>query len=220
MIEHIIELIAPHHCLGCGQAGTLLCSECEQDIVAAPGVCYRCGKQQCDKRLCVACSSNTPLAALYAAARYEGHAKKLVQKLKFDRATAAAEPMARLMAKSIPLHPEMIVVPVPTASSRVRARGYDQAARIAMKVAKQLNLSYAPLLSRIGQQRQVGSDKVVRQKQMQNAFQLHGKQLYEHKTVLLIDDVLTTGSTIEAAARTLRQRGFADIRAAVFAAAE
>lgn len=220
MIEHILELIAPHQCLSCSQAGTLLCSACEKEMPTAPVACYRCLNNRADARICRRCASATPLAALYAATLYEGLAKELVQKIKFDRAAAAAEPMARLMAMTIQTQPGMIVVPVPTASSRIRIRGYDQSARIAQKIARSLNLTYAPLLMRKGQQRQVGSDKEMRQKQMQNTFEIRSSRPNEHKSILLVDDVITTGSTIEAAARVLRKHGFTDIRAAVFALAE
>lgn len=220
MIEHILELIAPHDCLACKRPGTLLCSTCETKVPGAMYACYRCHKRLLGTRLCATCRTDSPLKNLYVATRYEGVAKELIQRLKFERAAAAAQPIARLMARSIEQNTDMIVVPVPTASRRIRIRGYDQSARIARSLAQRLQVPYAPLLIRLGQQRQVGSDRELRQKQMRHAFELYPRKQHEHKTILLVDDVITTGSTIEAAARALQQHGFSDIRASVFAAAE
>jgi predicted amidophosphoribosyltransferase len=113
----------------------------------------------------------------------------------------------------------VLIAYVPTAPQRVRERGYDQAALIAKELAIRSKLPYHTLLARTGTQRQLGQQRAVRKEQMTGAFRSLDKIDLQDKHVLLIDDVLTTGATCEAAARALRQAGAKRVSAAVFAVA-
>lgn len=138
--------------------------------------------------------------------------------LKFERAKAAAEDIARIMDENLPLLPEeTVVVHLPTAANRIRARGYDQARLIARKLAKSRGLKHQDLLGRKGSIRQVGSSRKKRFKQLEGAFSIKDKSKVRGRNVLLIDDVLTTGASIESAARELQASGAKKIEAAVFA---
>ncbi len=147
---------------------------------------------------------------------YEGVAKDLIHVLKFERSRASADVVANLLAETLPVLGDIVITHVPTATSRIRTRGYDQAALIARRLAIQLGVEYAPLLSRLGQQRQVGKNRSERRSQMQELF-IATKKPAKH--VLLVDDVITTGATLEACARILKDAGAKRVSAAVFAAA-
>ena len=219
MLEHIIRLVAPHYCLGCDTPGDIFCRDCLALLSDVPPRCYRCGASTEDFRVCKGCRSRCALFQAWTVTIHEGPAKTLIHRLKFERARAAAAPAAAAIAAQVPGDRERIVTHIPTASSRVRARGYDQAQLIARRAAKLTGSTYTPLLVRFGQHRQVGQTRKVRQRQMAEAF----RPVHEHKIrgkhVLLIDDVLTTGSTLEAAAATLKAAGAKRVSAAVFAAA-
>ncbi len=149
---------------------------------------------------------------------YDAAAKELVYKLKFDRCRKAADDMAALLADCLEVRECTVISHIPTAPARVRQRGYDQAALIARALARRVGISYATLLVRTGEQRQVGQKRTQRQRQMRNAFRaIRPELLNQH--VLLIDDVLTTGATCEAAAQALKSAGARRVSAAVFAAA-
>ncbi|HKU19118.1 MAG TPA: phosphoribosyltransferase family protein [Candidatus Saccharimonadales bacterium] len=151
---------------------------------------------------------------------YDGTAKTLLHKLKFERASAAAQDIAAAMAARMQLSGPAVVSYIPTAPSRVRMRGYDQAQRIARELARQLGLPYAPLLTRVTSARQVGQNREVRRKQMQQAFRpTHAARQFKDAHVLLVDDVITTGATCEAAAAALREAGISRVSVSVFAAA-
>lgn len=112
---------------------------------------------------------------------------------------------------------DTIVVPVPTATKRVRQRGFDHAALTAKAYAAQEGLLFMPALVRIGQTRQVGASKKQRHEQLQGAFRVVSPKRIKAEHILLLDDVLTTGATLEAAARVLKQAGAKTVSAAVFA---
>jgi len=100
----------------------------------------------------------------------------------------------------------------------VRIRGYDQSQLIAKRLAKQLGLPYCRLLRRVGQTRQVGASRQQRKEQIQHAFQPTGNKLTSQR-VIVVDDILTTGATLEAAAAALKQAGASHVTAVVFAVA-
>jgi ComF family protein len=213
MIEHIIGLIAPHTCLGCGKEGSLLCAECRE---LPPIQQMRCS--QCGRRKCSACLA--PAEHLYVVTIYDGLAKELIHQLKFGRARAAADAIAVLMHERLPdFAPGTVITFVPTAPKRVRVRGYDQAARIAKRLAALRGLQSAPLLTRVNNDRQVGRDRGVRREQARNAFAANDAAPTPRR-VLLIDDVITTGATAQSAAQTLHTAGATHVTVAAFAAAE
>ena len=146
-------------------------------------------------------------------------AKELVYALKFARAKAAADVVAKALAADGRLPEGVIVTHVPTVPGRMRERGYDQAALIARRLSARKGLPYLTLLARTGGQRQLGQGRAIRKQQMTDAFRLARGADVRGKHILLVDDVLTTGATCEAAARVLRGAGAQRVSAAVFAVA-
>ena len=143
---------------------------------------------------------------------------RLVKLLKFERSKAAHQPIANSIAQVLPyLLPDTIVTHLPTATSRQRERGYDQSQLIAKQVAKQKKARYRPLLARLGQSRQVGATKGRRYEQAANMFRALKPEAIQGAHILLIDDILTTGASLEAAAKILKQAGAKQVDAAVFA---
>lgn len=217
-IEAILQLLAPFDCLGCSQEGTLFCKACRnKHFKALAGYCYRCLSPVASSRLCPACRAATALENVWVAAEYDALARQLVQCLKFGRARSAAQLIAQTMHKQLPAFPAAIVVPIPTANRRVRERGYDQASLIAHQFAKRRGLFCQPLLRRQGSTRQVGANRTTRRTQLQGAFYFAGPSKQLPGSIILVDDVLTTGATIEAAAIALKEAGAAHVSAALFA---
>lgn len=219
MLDRIVSLIAPHECLACRAEGSLLCSGCQSEVLAIPERCYKCLALSPDSLTCSICRRSSPLNSVQAATSYGGITKELIWKLKFHYARAAVEPMAQLLASRVVFEEDSLLVPIPTATSRVRQRGYDQAELLCRAVSGRTRLPSRRLLQRHGQSRQVGTTKTERSDHLAKAFRIPVPRHVVGKHIILVDDVLTTGATLETAARTLKRAGAKRVDAIVFAQA-
>jgi ComF family protein len=238
IIEQIVRIFAPHLCVDCGmEADRLLCASCAGALSRLPSRCYRCLRPTAKYGMCDACAPQSALRYVLAAVSYRAAAKDLVHGLKFQRAQAAAGEMAGvlaplltgawgatcndLLASNVPrgMLPNVVLVHVPTATSRVRARGYDQARLLARELSRRTGLPHQTLLARAGQVRQVGAGRTARLQQLRQAFRPVRPAAIIGRHVVLVDDVLTTGATLEMAAQALRRAGAAQVSAVVFAQA-
>ena len=217
--EQIFKLLAPHQCLACGREGPMLCAWCKPEAFAPlPERCYRCHKLSADSKVCESCRKFSRLAHVWVAAEYEGWAKQLLRAYKFERAKDVAELLAEKMDITFPyLRPDTIVTHVPTATSRVRERGYDHAAELAKAFASRRDFKFRPLLRRIGQSRQVGAKRQQRLSQLETAFRLRNGETVNGESILLIDDIVTTGASVSACAKILKAAGAKQINGGVFA---
>lgn len=211
--------MAPHECITCHKEGALVCVMCAEDVFEeVPDRCYRCLAMSKDSAVCVKCRQTSPLKHVWVATEYGGVSKQLIKLLKFERAKAACEPIAAHMTRTLPyFYSETIMVHIPTATSRQRMRGYDQSELIAKLVARQKGVRYEPLLVRLGQDRQVGATRKQRYEQAKSMFNACKPETIRGAHILLIDDILTTGASLESAAKVLKEAGAKQITAAVFA---
>lgn len=219
LVEQIISYIAPHECIGCATEGNLLCDGCViNELESIPDRCYRCLSLTRDSAVCKSCKRNSPLKYVWVATEYDGVAKQLIHAFKFERAYGGHKPVAACIKEALPyLDSSTIITHLPTATSRQRLRGYDQSQLIAREIAKLSGVRYVPLLERSGQLRQVGSTRQQRIKQMESSFRATRPSGISGQHILLIDDIVTTGASLEAAARVLKSAGAKRIDAAVFA---
>jgi ComF family protein len=217
----LLSVLAPHECLGCGAEGVLLCADCRRGLAPAEPRCYDCHRPDPLFRTCDACRRSSALYAVHALTRYDGLAKDLLWKLKFGRAGAAAAEIGDMLAaQTVFARPsEVIITHVPTATARVRQRGYDQAALIAKALARAHGVAYVPLLMRQGRHEQVGASRAVRTSQLEGAFYPVRRQYVRGSHIILVDDVVTTGATLHAATEALRFAGARRVEAIVFAQA-
>jgi ComF family protein len=217
LLEKIIEKIAPHHCISCGIEDNIACNGCLQaEILSLLPVCCMCGQPSADWRVCAQCSTRCQIEHIWVGGMYEGLLERIIHLYKFERARAASDPLASLMLRVLPLN-GWLVVPVPTASTRVRQRGYDQSLLLARKIAAVRGLALSPALARLHNVRQVGANRVQRQTQSTKMFFINKTKLLDGANVLLVDDVCTTGATLSAAAAMLRAAGVARVDAVVAA---
>lgn len=222
-LDLILSIIAPHQCIGCGSDGSVVCQWCLPDICTfLPERCFLCKQLSDNSASCITCRKRYKLPShVWVRSVYDGTAKQLVRCLKFNRKRAASKTVAYLLHESLPYLPaNTIIVPITTATSRIRARGYDQAALVARDLGRITKLKYRKLLHRIGHDRQVGAKRNKRLHQLSEAFFVLPSNLDKRTPILLIDDITTTGGTVIAATTALKKAGFKRITAAVFAQKE
>ncbi|SNZ20799.1 ComF family protein [Cohaesibacter gelatinilyticus] len=161
-----------------------------------------------------------------AVALYDDTARALVHKLKYYDRTDLARSMGQWMVRAglefFDENPDqLVVVPVPLHRRRLIGRRYNQAALLAKEIAAQQKAPYLHdcLVRRRATRQQVGLNESERASNVRGAFQvplpLKGK--IAGKAIILVDDVMTTGATMQACARVLRQAGAAQIFVIVFA---
>lgn len=207
MIEWVLERVAPHLCSGCGKSGSILCHDCKNDIdFESFDGCLQCGKPQ---PLGICPEHHSPLKRAFVVGARQGALQILIDNLKFHNVKAASVPLAQLLDDRLPVLPKnTILVPIPTASSHIRKRGFDQVDLLLKRLSHVRGIPAERLLKRIANTTQHTETKAVRKQQAKNAFTLHrGITISPDATYLLIDDVITTGSTILAAAKLIQDAG-------------
>jgi ComF family protein len=161
--------------------------------------------------LCKSCGRRSPFDAFFVVGEYGGMLEALVRSLKFERKYAAYKPLSELMFAALPSFDiplsSLCIVPIPTAAKRIRLRGYDQVMLLARSLSRRLKIPARSVLVRNHQLRQLGASQAIRRKQAESAFSLHTRTTLKGMSVILIDDVVTTGATLEAAAKLLKQAG-------------
>jgi ComF family protein len=226
VLDTVIGWLAPPVCICCGSEGVNICEECSLSNVIPFGErCYNCNVITARSSTCDKCSNSGAPRHVWVTTDYQGAAKNLVQVYKFGHQRVAANSISNLMSETFlffnseedVLKTNYLVVPVPTATSRVRQRGFDHSALLTRAVAKNLKLPYKNVMQRLGQSRQVGNTRSERFKQAEGKYLIMNPSAVKNRNILLIDDVVTTGATLCSAAKTLRKAGAKRVDALVFA---
>jgi len=200
----ILNTIAPHECIECGMEGELLCKQHRNDVEVAESRCSFCNKPTTEHNLCSACVNEKGFEKILVATNYNGSTKELIRLLKFNNNKAAAGMLAKIIVDKIGVYFDegQVISYVPTATGRVRQRGYDQSKLIAKEVARLTSLEFSPTLLRVDQARSTGYSRSERPK-AQAYKPISRNSIRGISSLILIDDVITTGNTM-AQARSQR----------------
>ena len=210
-LEAGLELLFPMRCAGCGRTRESWCQDCNRSLRLITGhLCTQCGIPQKTHGVCRTCSkSPIPLKAR-SYASYEGPLNRALLQLKYRPNKIIASVMADWLRELY--HQENwnvdLVAPVPLSRNRARQRGYNQAGLIASALAKLLDLPFCDrVLQRIRETKsQVGLNVSDRKRNVRGAFQAD-QTIVRGKTILLVDDLFTTGATLAACAASLLENG-------------
>jgi ComF family protein len=215
-----LDLLLPPACCGCrrpADSGALLCPACDRALPRlGSDRCRHC--QQAPGPLCATCASQaSPLAACVAAVAFEGIVEDWVHRFKYPgRGLAGLDPsparmLASLVAEAGALAPGAtpgLIVPVPLHPRRLRTRGFNPACSLARALGRTTGAAVAPVgLRRVRDTpSQTGLDRAARRRNVRGAF-APAPALRAPAELWLVDDVVTTGSTVAEAARALRRAG-------------
>lgn len=225
-MEIAIGWLAPLTCVGCELEGSALCIACLGSAVLPFGErCFGCNALSVRSKTCQACRGKNSPNYVWVSTDHDGLPKDLVQSFKFHHQRAAAGPISQIMASTFLSQnsdehlksKNYLIVPVPTASSRMRKRSFDHSYLLASQLSKVLATDAQRALGRLGQSQQVGANRAIRASQIKEKYYLRPQSSIKGRNILLIDDVVTTGATLSEAAHTLRRGGARSVDALVFA---
>lgn len=215
MVDKMLTFIAPHLCSGCGEIGTLLCDHCKYDIIKTSfDACMVC-KSPTSVGICI--EHNKSLKNAWIVGERRGTLQRLIGGYKFQNMKAAAKDLAGLLDTCLPaLAKDVVFVPIPTAPAHIRERGYDHTLLLTKYLAHMRNLPIERVIARRNVETQHHANRADRIKQAVTAFRLQGS-IDPAKHYIIVDDVITTGATIDFASQLLADAGATNISVAALA---
>ncbi len=227
VIEPLLSLVYPPHCANCGgdvACGEHLCEPCRNRARRiVPPFCSTCS-QPFDGAIdgtfiCANCEQrNLHFDCAVAAFRSRGVVREFIHRFKYQRQFHLRHPLVDWLAAGLDdprmkSQPIDAFVPVPLHPARQREREFNQAGVIASLVGRRIGIPVADCLRRIRYTTtQTRFDRIERMENLRNAFELRHSADVRNKHLVLVDDVLTTGATVDECARVLRKAGTASIR--------
>lgn len=230
----VLDWLYPPRCRSCrnrifGQDEDCFCHACREKVrLVRHPLCGTCGRPFLDAggddHLCGACLTRSPLFrearawACYPGEESEGHPlREVIQRFKYGRKVSLGKPLGRLLAggcaEYLAAHRFDIIIPVPLHPKRLRWRGFNQAVILAREVGRVCRLPVDPFIllrsRETPPQTQLAEEE--RKKNMRGAFSVDPAKSIEGKSLLLVDDVYTSGATVNECSRILLRAGAKEV---------
>lgn len=229
----VLDLIFPIRCLGCGSfSKRYLCAECEKTIeFNSRFFCLFCNIPASYRQICLKCLKKRKLDQCLSAVSYKNPlTNNLIAFHKYKFIKNISQEMSRLLIAYLESLKElglidfdrqsMCVIPVPLHLRRLRWRGFNQSELLARSISKHFKVrTYENILWRAKNNNPQAEVKLKkdRKKNIKNCFRCRASKSIKDKTVFLIDDIVTTGSTLEECAKVLKKNGAKRVVAITFA---
>lgn len=217
VFNKLSQWLLPEHCILCNQMtkrDLSLCKDCEADLPIIKNACQQCARLlvdiKTDTALCGQCLIHPPFFdKTMASFAYQPPVSKIITDLKFHGNLVNAKVMGYLLLQNLKPHYESlpeIIIPVPLHKIRLKERGFNQALEIARLIAKLLNIPlYTDIIRINNTPPQTGMNAKERKRNIKNAYKITKPIRCKH--ALIIDDVMTTGSTVNELAKLLKRNG-------------
>ncbi|HLC99495.1 MAG TPA: ComF family protein [Patescibacteria group bacterium] len=211
----VADIIFPVECVGCGKGGFFICDTCLSRIQTFPvHFCHYCKKPQAFGQTCSNCQKRLRLNGLYNLAPYDQKIlKDAIHAWKYERVKELGNILGVYLAKHIirASHPFLncsIITSIPLARQKQFDRGFNQSTQIARVLSKHLHIPFQETLIRTRNTKsQFALPKIQRELNVKNAFAVRKDMKLQDTSILLVDDVTTTGATLEEACGTLKEAG-------------
>jgi len=205
----MFDLLFPSYCINCGKPGELLCTECRKKLRSSLPECYVCRRVSSQYLTHKKCNKWN-IDAVFIGWRYDSIAKKLLSQFKYRYAYKLSKLITKLLLDRLRntgfiklITPDSILMPIPSHISHFRKRGFNQSSLIAQGLSKSLGIRVEEeCLFRDSDNRYQSQLSSDRRKNLGDIFSLK-KEIID-RNILLIDDVVTTGTTVNRAAKVLK----------------
>lgn len=213
---NLVDFLFPKLCYICFKKGSYICNDCFREYVKINWTqkCHICGQETRLGMVHTECKENSYLDGLIYMSNFEGIAKSLIHDGKYKLYYTIYNDLAEILGNYLKIYKipaGSILTSVPLHKSKKSKRGFNQADLLAKKLGKKLNLEYKELLKREKNTKtQVAFDKSEREQNLRGAFSLLSSNSLDEKTrsIYIVDDVFTTGTTLNECARVLKEAGF------------
>jgi competence protein ComFC len=206
-----LDFIFPRSCFVCGKAGTDLCEPCGKVLKPAQLRCLHCSRANPYGKYCFRCKKASQADQVLAVFAYKSPLKDVIHQFKYEDASSLGEVFSHLLSqkiKKIPGYRSYKLTFIPLAAHRERQRGYNQARLLVDGIIRELKMERTDLLTRVevGESQVRSGTKSARRANVRGTFELKTDTKIPSK-IILIDDVITTGATVEEAAKVLKKAG-------------
>lgn len=215
----LLGFLFPSFCLGCGALGSYICPACKKELKRKKeDTCLYCGKKSALGLTHIKCKKRGGLDGWTSMYKYDPSFKRVLVAAKYKKARLVLEELLKqdnlLQYKNILRWRTLfspIITPVPLHPQRLDERGFNQSSTIAKHIASRVGMPYEELLSREKNTPHLAqmNDSFKRKSTIKGAFRFVGKRVPE--SILLVDDVLTTGATMGESVRTLKKAGVKNV---------
>jgi ComF family protein len=213
LVEVAVDSFFPRRCVGCGTVGDFLCPDCLAKLPSLlPPLCPHCGRPQASGVVCASCwQRRTDIDGIRSPFKFDAVVRKSIHELKYRNLKAISPCLAGLLAdylRANPL-PGEALVGVPLHPRRLRQRGYNQSSLLARELGRLIDLPVIDdclirIKEALPQVRAV--DVEERRRNVADAFVCRDERV-NGKQIILIDDVCTSGATLESCAAALKNKG-------------
>lgn len=208
----MIDWIYPPNCAGCEKFSERWCIRCESQTKPVPTpICPLCGKPQLSQSICMDCTQIPPPYTMMRSAKiYQDPLRQAIHRLKYKQDIGISEILARDLItyfKTLNWNVDLITA-VPLSKQRLAQRGFNQSAFLAIPLALSNKIPFRSniLIRTRNTETQVKLDAYNRKKNVEGAFYSNSSEIYG-KNILIVDDVITTGSTMFACSQALLDGG-------------
>lgn len=214
----LLDFLFPKYCVNCRKIGDYICASCFSFIAFdIEMICLVCNKGSIDGLTHPGCRGKYTIDGAFAGVAYKGIVKKLIYNFKYKPYLSDLQKsLVELFYESI-IQQEIfqqayqsspILVPIPLHGKRLKKRGYNHSKLLAEGLSRNLNLKLLEILQRTKETKsQFGLNLKERKENLKDAFILNTKYLIPNTNIFLVDDILTTGSTLLEAGKILKKNG-------------
>ncbi|MDP3769832.1 MAG: ComF family protein [Candidatus Sungbacteria bacterium] len=225
MFSHLknvfLDILFPAQCLSCKKEGSFLCVACKNSLPLLPPTCFVCHAMTPARdndgvgRTCLHCRKKTLIHTFLSPFTYRHPLiNTLVHEFKYQRIRSLGPISAQLIVSYFTYYrvispSRAVIVAIPLHPRKERVRGFNQALLIASEVSKRLQIPLEPhcLIRTTWHDPQSALSATLRRENVKNVFEVRNPNRIRGKTILLFDDIKTTGATLEEAARALKKAG-------------